>query len=85
MISLCVPIVESRQCEVLIFQAAHLIPHMCTICLYEPFGDITDPTDPATRRLSSATTAIVSIIQEIAAGSGTNSDFSTIMHSSASV
>lgn len=58
---------------------------MCTICLYEPFGDVTDPTDPATRRLSSATTAIVSIIQEIAAGSGTNADFSTIMHSSASV
>ena len=58
---------------------------MATICLYEPFSDVTDPTDPATRRLASASTAIVSIVQEIAVGSGGQADFSTVMHSSASV
>lgn len=66
-------------------QAAHLLPHMATICLYEPFSDVTDPLDPATRRLSSASSAIVSIVQEIAVGSGGQADFSTVMHSSASV
>ncbi|WVR05102.1 hypothetical protein IAU60_002114 [Kwoniella sp. DSM 27419] len=68
--------------------AAHMIPHAATIFLYEPFADVSDPGDHCTRRMKTATQAIVSVIHSLASNisdghSGRN--FTSVMHSSASV
>lgn len=66
--------------------AAHLIPHSATICLYEPFADLDNPSDQPTRHLVSATQGIVSIVQQLASAVGGEAEkFSSVMHSSASV
>ncbi|WWC85393.1 uncharacterized protein L201_000256 [Kwoniella dendrophila CBS 6074] len=66
--------------------AAHMIPHAAIICLHEPFADLNDPSDQAVRRMLGATQAIVSIVQQLASVVGMNgSNFTSVMHSSASV
>ncbi|OWZ59311.1 hypothetical protein C356_01070 [Cryptococcus neoformans c45] len=66
--------------------AAHLIPHSATICLYEPFADLDNPSDQPTRRLLSATQGIVGIVQQLASAVGGEGEkFASVMHSSASV
>lgn len=71
---------------ILICQAAHLMPHAAIICLYEPFADVTDPSDQAARRLLSAAQAIVGTVQQLAAMvlEGVQ-NFTTVMHSSTSM
>ena len=66
--------------------AAHMLPHAATICLYEAFADICDANDTCARRIMSAAQAIVGIVQQLA-GAVTDGaqNFSSIMHSSASV
>ena len=66
--------------------AAHMLPHAATICLYEPFADICDASDHCARRILSAAQSIVSIVQQLAGSvSDGAQNFSSIMHSSASV
>ncbi|ODN84683.1 hypothetical protein L202_00579 [Cryptococcus amylolentus CBS 6039] len=66
--------------------AAHMLPFAATICLYEPFADLDDPSDQPTRRLVAATQGIVGIVQQLASAAGGEGDkFASIMHSSASV
>jgi hypothetical protein len=65
---------------------AHLIPHTALICLYEPFADVTDSADAPSRRIMAAAQATVGIVQQIAAvASEGNTNFSSVMHSAASV
>ncbi|KAK4684511.1 hypothetical protein P7C73_g5665, partial [Tremellales sp. Uapishka_1] len=65
---------------------AHLLPHCAIMCLYEPFADITDPNDPATRRLQNAAQGVVSIVQQIAGCVQDTSDQTkALMHNSASI
>jgi hypothetical protein len=65
---------------------AHMMPHAASICLYEPFADITDPMDAASRRVLAGAQAIVGIVQQIASilTDGVN-DFASIMHSAVSM
>ncbi|WWC61219.1 uncharacterized protein I303_103799 [Kwoniella dejecticola CBS 10117] len=66
--------------------AAHMLPHAAIICLHEPFADLTDPSDQAARRMLGATQGIVSIVQQLASVVGAGgSNFTSVMHSSASV
>ncbi|WVQ71532.1 hypothetical protein IAR50_001071 [Cryptococcus sp. DSM 104548] len=66
--------------------ASHFLPFAATICLYEPFADLDDPSDQPTRRLVSATQGIVGIVQQLASAVGGEGDkFASVMHSSTSV
>lgn len=63
-----------------------MLPHAALIFLYEPFADITDQTDDATRRMVGATQTLVGVVQQVAGQfSGASVDFAQVMHSSASV
>jgi len=63
-----------------------MMPHCATICLYEPFADITDSQDAASRRILASAQHIVSIVQQLATLTGNPpQNFATIMHSSVSV
>ncbi|RXK38329.1 hypothetical protein M231_04371 [Tremella mesenterica] len=66
--------------------SAHMLPHAASICLHEPFADITDPNDASTRRMIAATQALVQIVQQLAGVTNDGSQsLASIMHSSASV
>ncbi|WWC69552.1 uncharacterized protein I206_103494 [Kwoniella pini CBS 10737] len=66
--------------------SAHMLPHAAIICLHEPFADLFDPSDQAARRMLGATQGIVSIVQQLASVvSAGGSNFTSVMHSSASV
>ncbi len=63
-----------------------MIPHAAIICLYEPFADVTDPNDSAARRILGAAQSIVSIVQQLASVVNEGAqNFTSVMHSSASV
>jgi hypothetical protein len=63
-----------------------MLPHAAIICLYEPFADVADPNDSATRRLLAGAQGIVSIIQQLASVVNEGAqNFTSVMHSSASV
>ncbi|ORY32255.1 hypothetical protein BCR39DRAFT_523592 [Naematelia encephala] len=65
---------------------AHMLPHAAIICLYEPFADISDASDSSARRILGAAQAIVSIVQQLASVVNDGAqNFTSIMHSSASV
>jgi hypothetical protein len=54
--------------------------------LYEPFADLTDPNDGPSRRLQTASQAIVNVVQQLASSVNDGAqNFHAIMHSSASV
>jgi hypothetical protein len=61
-----------------------MVPHCATICLYEPFANVNDPQDPASRRILASAQQIVSIVQQLASLSGVQ-NFAATMHSSVSV
>ena len=67
-------------------QSAIILPYAATICLYEPFADITDPSDPATRRILGAAQGIGAIVQQLASVTDHRAqNFTSVMHSSASM
>ncbi len=67
-------------------QAAHMLPFSAIICLYEPFADITDPNDSSARRILGAAQSIISIVQQLASVINDGAqNFTSVMHSSASV
>lgn len=63
-----------------------MLPHAAIICLYEPFAEVTDPSDSAARRILGAAQSVVSIVQQLASVvvDGVH-DLTSVMHSSASV
>jgi hypothetical protein len=67
-------------------QTAHMVPHAAIICLYEPFADISDPNDGASRRILSAAQAIVSLLHNISTTLPGNMTYmADILHSNGSV
>ena len=62
-----------------------MLPHAAVICLYEPFADLSDPTDGPARRILGAAQSIGSIVQQLASAVDGATNFTSVMHSSASI
>lgn len=63
-----------------------MLPFAAIICLYEPFADIIDPSESAARRIMGAAQNVVSIVQQLASVVNQGAqNFTSVMHSSASV